>query len=172
MPILSLADRGVKPSLISVRKSCVKWNVNWTNFVISLFALSNIWWETFQLGWSTINLSKLHLKYWCKCGKCSLESLEDAKECWCCTEMEGCMLWFLSYALITLQILEYFNFCRWTPKRHVLFSFKTSLIKGISTRCHSLVCQQGRIAMVSLLAFLIAGRKNFEENFPDCGLLS
>ena len=39
-----------------------------------------------------MNHNKFYLKFGCQCGNCSLDSLQNAKECWCCTETEGCML--------------------------------------------------------------------------------
>eukprot|EP00112_Aurelia_sp_Birch-Aquarium-sp1_P001201 Seg1123.3 transcript_id=Seg1123.3/GoldUCD/mRNA.D3Y31 product="hypothetical protein" protein_id=Seg1123.3/GoldUCD/D3Y31 len=41
------------------------------------------------------------LQTWCKCGKCSLETLQNENECWCCTEIEGCVL-----AMNDFEVLE------------------------------------------------------------------
>ncbi len=32
------------------------------------------------------------IQFRCKCGRCSLEELSNAKECKCCTEIESCMV--------------------------------------------------------------------------------
>ena len=37
----------------------------------------------------TTSVSLCFIHKGCKCGKCSLETLQNEQECWCCTEIEG-----------------------------------------------------------------------------------
>ncbi len=120
----------------------------------------------YRKSFISYNLNTLYSIYCANVGKCLLDSLGVPK-CWCCTEMEGCMLirCNLTYALVNWNILI---FAGEHPQKNVLFSFKTLHIKGISKRCPN----QSSISAIEIclcwLPWLLVER-TFKENFLDCG---